>query len=93
MAHIKLANPRRPLHSQVLLSNFMYSYLAIVQAMHPQMNVPTSPQQKRLEEEARRKQQEEEYQQQQALNDQDAGQDLEQYDFDYHRVSTIVPYR
>ncbi|KEY64102.1 hypothetical protein S7711_07451 [Stachybotrys chartarum IBT 7711] len=87
MAHIKLANPRRPLHSQVLLSNFMYSYLAIVQAMHPQMNVPTSPQQKRLEEEARRKQQEEEYQQQQALNDQDAGQDLEQYDFDYHRAT------
>lgn len=37
MAHIKLANPRRPLHSQVLLSNFMYSYLAKVQQMHPQM--------------------------------------------------------
>ncbi|KAF2857211.1 hypothetical protein K470DRAFT_198037, partial [Piedraia hortae CBS 480.64] len=31
MAHMKLANPRRPLHSQVLLSNFMYSYLAKVQ--------------------------------------------------------------
>ncbi|KAI1532467.1 Zds-C domain containing protein, partial [Pyrenophora tritici-repentis] len=28
MAHIKLANPRRELYSQVLLSNFMYSYLA-----------------------------------------------------------------
>lgn len=27
MAHIKLANPRRALYSQVLLSNFMYSYL------------------------------------------------------------------
>ena len=26
MAHIKLANPRRALHSQVLLSNFMYAY-------------------------------------------------------------------
>ena len=35
MAHIKLANPRRALHSQVLLSNFMYSYLAKVQMMHP----------------------------------------------------------
>ena len=35
MAHIKLANPRRSLHSQVLLSNFMYSYLAKVQQMHP----------------------------------------------------------
>ena len=31
MAHIKLANPRRALHSQVLLSNFMYSYLAKVE--------------------------------------------------------------
>ncbi|KAL8941320.1 MAG: hypothetical protein Q9216_002305 [Gyalolechia sp. 2 TL-2023] len=40
MAHIKLANPRRALHSQVLLSNFMYSYLAKVQAMHPQMQIP-----------------------------------------------------
>ncbi|KAJ4858552.1 activator of mitotic machinery cdc14 phosphatase activation c-term domain-containing protein [Trichoderma breve] len=73
MAHIKLANPRRSLHSQVLLSNFMYSYLAIVQAMHPQMNVPVSPQQKRLEEEARR--------------EQDQHQSLEQYDFNYHRTA------
>jgi hypothetical protein len=88
MAHIKLANPRRSLHSQVLLSNFMYSYLAIVQAMHPQMNVPLSPQQKRLEEEARRKQQEQEYLAQQRLQEeQDAQETIDQYDFDYHRVS------
>ncbi|KAI9151954.1 telomere silencing protein Zds1 [Paramyrothecium foliicola] len=89
MAHIKLANPRRSLQSQVLLSNFMYSYLAIVQAMHPQMNVPTSPQQKRLEEEARRKQQELEYQQQQQqqLQEQDSQNDLDQYDYDYHRAA------
>lgn len=83
MAHIKLANPRRPLLSQVLLSNFMYSYLAIVQAMHPNMNVPISPQQKRLEEEARRKREEEEYLAQQQMQDQD-----DQYDYDYHRVGT-----
>lgn len=83
MAHIKLANPRRPLISQVLLSNFMYSYLAIVQAMHPNMNVPVSPQQKRQEEEARRKQEEEEYLEQQHGDD----EGMEQYDFDYHRVS------
>ena len=88
MAHIKLANPRRPLHSQVLLSNFMYSYLAIVQAMHPQMNVPISPQQKRLEEEARRKQQEQEYLAQQRMQEeQEAQEAMDQYDFDYHRVS------
>ncbi|KAJ5603857.1 hypothetical protein N7537_006813 [Penicillium hordei] len=42
MAHIKLANPRRALYSQVLLSNFMYSYLAKVQQMHPQMAVASS---------------------------------------------------
>ncbi|OAR00645.1 hypothetical protein LLEC1_02424 [Akanthomyces lecanii] len=87
MAHIKLANPRRPLLSQVLLSNFMYSYLAIVQAMHPQMNIPVSPQQKRLEEEARRKQQEQEYRAQQGMGEGDQ-QDMDQYNFEYHR-STI----
>lgn len=42
MAHIKLANPKRALHSQVLLSNFMYSYLAKVQMMHPQMQIPAA---------------------------------------------------
>lgn len=42
MAHIKLANPRRALYSQVLLSNFMYSYLAKVQQMHPQVSVASS---------------------------------------------------
>jgi hypothetical protein len=86
MAHIKLANPRRSLQSQVLLSNFMYSYLAIVQAMHPHMNVPLSPQQKRLEEEARRKREEEEYLAQQQMQGDD-DQALDQYDYDYHRVS------
>lgn len=87
MAHIKLANPRRPLLSQVLLSNFMYSYLAIVQAMHPQMNIPISPQQKRQEEEARRKQQEQEYLAQQGLDPNEDHQDSDQYSFEYHRVS------
>ncbi|QUC16422.1 uncharacterized protein UV8b_00663 [Ustilaginoidea virens] len=87
MAHIKLANPRRPLLSQVLLSNFMYSYLAIVQAMHPQMNVPTSPQQKRLEEEARRKRQEQEYIDRQQMEEEGEDNSLEQYNFDYHRAA------
>jgi hypothetical protein len=44
MAHIKLANPRRALYSQVLLSNFMYSYLAKVQQMHPMMVTSSSTQ-------------------------------------------------
>ena len=46
MAHIKLANPRRALYSQVLLSNFMYSYLAKVQQMHPQVQIPQEATQK-----------------------------------------------
>ncbi|KAJ9640376.1 hypothetical protein H2199_005915 [Coniosporium tulheliwenetii] len=46
MAHIKLANPRRELYSQVLLSNFMYSYLAKVQQMHPQIQIGNAAQQK-----------------------------------------------
>jgi len=45
MAHIKLANPRRALYSQVLLSNFMYSYLAKVQMMHPLVQGAGSSQQ------------------------------------------------
>lgn len=48
MAHIKLANPRRELYSQVLLSNFMYSYLAKVQSQHPQLQVASGqPKQQR----------------------------------------------
>ncbi|KAJ5380848.1 uncharacterized protein N7496_003276 [Penicillium cataractarum] len=42
MAHIKLANPRRALYSQVLLSNFMYSYLEKVQQMQSPMMVASS---------------------------------------------------
>ncbi|XXG95962.1 hypothetical protein Hte_002238 [Hypoxylon texense] len=82
MAHIKLANPRRALYSQVLLSNFMYSYLAKVQAMHPQIQVPQSPQQKRLqqEEERRRREQEQQYMEQQQAQD-----SIDRYNFEYHR--------
>ena len=56
MAHIKLANPRRALYSQVLLSNFMYSYLAKVQQMHPSMNLPTSAKQQRTQQQPKPKQ-------------------------------------
>ncbi|KAI1777054.1 hypothetical protein F4818DRAFT_333569 [Hypoxylon cercidicola] len=82
MAHIKLANPRRALYSQVLLSNFMYSYLAKVQAMHPQIQVPQSPQQKILqqEEERRRREQEQQYMEQQQAQD-----SIDRYNFEYHR--------
>lgn len=56
MAHIKLANPRRALYSQVLLSNFMYSYLAKVQEMHPQMNLPTSAKQQKKQQQQSKEQ-------------------------------------
>ncbi|KAK3333369.1 hypothetical protein B0T19DRAFT_124161 [Cercophora scortea] len=86
MAHIKLANPRRSLQSQVLLSNFMYSYLAKVQAMHPQLNVPMSPQQKRQEEERKRRESEQaQLQMEQQLAQQQAAQNGEDFDFEYHR--------
>ncbi|ETS74436.1 hypothetical protein PFICI_14302 [Pestalotiopsis fici W106-1] len=93
MAHIKLANPRRALQSQVLLSNFMYAYLAKVQAMHPQIQVPQSPQQKRLQEEERRRreleQQQQQYlEQQQYMEQQQQAQEaMDQYSFEYHRTS------
>lgn len=61
MAHIKLANPRRPLYSQVLLSNFMYSYLAKVQQMHPQMNLPTTAKAQKKQKEPPSHQQSEEF--------------------------------
>ena len=84
MAHIKLANPRRALHSQVLLSNFMYAYLAKVQAMHPQIQVPMSPQQKRLQEEER-KRREQEQREQEYLEQQQAQESMDRYNFEYHR--------
>ncbi|KAI0129420.1 hypothetical protein BJ170DRAFT_270860 [Xylariales sp. AK1849] len=83
MAHIKLANPRRALYSQVLLSNFMYAYLAKVQAMHPQIQVPQSPQQKRLQEEERRRREQE----QQYMEQQQAQESMDRYNFEYHRSS------
>lgn len=87
MAHIKLANPRRALYSQVLLSNFMYAYLAKVQAMHPQIQVPQSPQQKRLQEEERKRR---EQQEQQYMEQQQAQDSIDRYNFEYHRVSDTM---
>ncbi|MCJ1397480.1 hypothetical protein MMC11_000673 [Xylographa trunciseda] len=87
MAHIKLANPRRALYSQVLLSNFMYSYLAKVQQMHPQIQIPQtavqktqqrqqeqpSPQQRKADQ-PEEYHQYQRYQEQQKLQDQAHGQ-------------------
>lgn len=75
MAHIKLANPRRELYSQVLLSNFMYSYLAKVQQMHPQIQIPQSAAQKQ---QARKAQQQKKAAEQQAAQQQQAQQQQQQ---------------
>jgi hypothetical protein len=49
LSHIKLANPRRPLLQQVLLSNFMYGYLNLInkaaQPQQQQQQAPDIPQQ------------------------------------------------
>jgi len=65
MAHMKLANPRRPLHSQVLLSNFMYSYLAKVQMYHPQSQVPVAQKTAQARQQQQMQQQQQQSQQQQ----------------------------
>ncbi|KAH8711889.1 hypothetical protein GQ44DRAFT_429836 [Phaeosphaeriaceae sp. PMI808] len=65
MAHIKLANPRRELYSQVLLSNFMYSYLAKVQQMHPQIQIGNSKQARQAQQQQAAQQKKEQQQQQQ----------------------------
>lgn len=64
MAHIKLANPRRELYSQVLLSNFMYSYLAKVQQMHPQIQIGNSKQARQAQQQQAAQQKKEQQQQQ-----------------------------
>lgn len=70
MAHMKLANPRRELYSQVLLSNFMYSYLAKVQQMHPQIQIPQSAAQKQQQRaaQAQKKAEQQRQQEQQAAS-------------------------
>ncbi|KAG8532780.1 uncharacterized protein KY384_002658 [Bacidia gigantensis] len=94
MAHIKLANPRRALHSQVLLSNFMYeenvvnmglslrksrySYLAKVQQMHPQANIPQSVVQRQQAAQQKKDQPEEFLQYQKYQEQQQRKEDQEQ---------------
>lgn len=70
MAHMKLANPRRPLHSQVLLSNFMYSYLAKVQMYHPQSQAPVAQKTAQARQQQQMQQQQQQSQQQQQQQDQ-----------------------
>ncbi|KAI3082210.1 hypothetical protein CBS147353_2621 [Aspergillus niger] len=75
MAHIKLANPRRALYSQVLLSNFMYSYLAKVQQMHPHMMLATSAAQRQQQKQQEEYQQYQRYQESQEQQYSDSSYD------------------
>lgn len=79
MAHIKLANPRRELYSQVLLSNFMYSYLAKVQQMHPQIQIGTSKQARLQQKQQAAEQQQQQRQEQQQQQKKDQSDDRDQY--------------
>ncbi|KAJ5785074.1 uncharacterized protein N7503_010286 [Penicillium pulvis] len=81
MAHIKLANPRRALHSQVLLSNFMYSYLEKVQQMHPQVagSSGSSRSSRSREREREREQQPDEYLQYQRYQEAQEQQQQQHY--------------
>jgi hypothetical protein len=95
MAHIKLANPRRALYSQVLLSNFMYSYLAKVQQMHPQMQIPQSAAQKKQDAERRAREQEQQYRivDEEELQPQQQSEGGDHYRYDYHQVTGHwIPY-
>ncbi|KAA8644361.1 putative telomere silencing protein Zds1 [Aspergillus tanneri] len=82
MAHIKLANPRRALYSQVLLSNFMYSYLAKVQQMHPLM-LASSAAQRQQTSQSDEYQQYQRYQETQEQQYSDGSYDGHQM-YDYH---------
>ncbi|QDS72149.1 hypothetical protein FKW77_004327 [Venturia effusa] len=79
MAHMKLANPRRELYSQVLLSNFMYSYLAKVQQMHPQIQIPQSAAQKQQQRAAQAQKKAEQQRQQEQQAASSAGDEFSQY--------------
>ena len=81
LSHLKLANPRRPLLQQVLLSNFMYSYLAKVQ-MHQPTLLQQQQQQREYEQQQLYHQQQAQYEQQHSQYEQQA----EQY-YQYEDVS------
>ncbi|KAL4787706.1 hypothetical protein BJX76DRAFT_345390 [Aspergillus varians] len=85
MAHIKLANPRRALYSQVLLSNFMYSYLAKVQQMHPQMALTSTSSSQRQQKSREQSEEYQQYQRYQESQDQQYGDssydDSQMYDY------------
>lgn len=50
LSHMKLMNPRRPLHQQVLLSNFMYAYLNLINYGYQQQQLAAIEEQQQHQE-------------------------------------------
>ncbi|KAI9276806.1 hypothetical protein BDA99DRAFT_494188 [Phascolomyces articulosus] len=84
LSHMKLANPRRPLHQQVVISNFMFWYLSIINPQ-PQYqqdmnmgpnnnnNAPWPYQQQQQQQQQQAAQQQHYYQQQTETNEATTG--------------------
>ncbi|ORZ19156.1 hypothetical protein BCR41DRAFT_39824 [Lobosporangium transversale] len=54
LSHVKLANPRRPLHEQVLISNMMFWYLGVIQQQQLLQQQQEQQQQQMLLQQAQR---------------------------------------
>lgn len=92
LSHLKLANPRRPLQQQVLLSNFMYSYLAKVQQTQPHLiqQATVSPSQLQKQQAAEMQRQQEQQRWQQRQEEQQQYSDLSNQYYDDVRFSQRV---
>lgn len=88
LSHLKLANPRRPLHQQVLLSNFMYSYLAKVQQTQPHLVQQATVSQSPSREERHREKQARESQHQNQHQSQ-SQQQVEPQDHQYYQYEDV----
>jgi hypothetical protein len=89
LSHLKLANPRRPLQQQVLLSNFMYSYLALVQQTQPHLIQQAIPSSSKQQEAAERQRQQEQQRWQQRQEEEQRYVEQQQQNHYYDDVSVF----
>jgi hypothetical protein len=89
LSHLKLANPRRPLQQQVLLSNFMYSYLALVQETQPHLIQQAIPSSSKQQEAAERQRQQEQQRWQQRQEEEQRYVEQQQQNHYYDDVSVF----
>ncbi|KAF9192544.1 hypothetical protein BGZ51_005340 [Haplosporangium sp. Z 767] len=61
LSHVKLANPRRPLHEQVLISNMMFWYLGVIQQQQMQQQQADMQQQQQLQQQQQAYQEKQEH--------------------------------